>query len=296
MREHDSQAVAGHHRGAVADRHARAQTWPGSSVFTQLAVLTRRAALQYLSDPRAVVMGLLQPIVILYLVVSAFSKISSHVAGMPTGISYFQFVLPAVLVDGAIQTSLLSGAALIDELRNGIVVRLRSLPIQLSTILIARSFSGMVRTGVQTVIVLVLAELTHGNVSRSGLTGLVAVLGLTMLIGWCLGWVFIAAGMWIRRAETLLSLAILLTLPLMFASSAWIPLDSLPTALAAVARVNPATYAINAERALFLNTAGSPVGTAATILPPIVICVVLGAAAAYTAVRLFRRPLQVARQ
>jgi ABC-type polysaccharide/polyol phosphate export permease len=64
--------------------------------------------------------------------------------------------------------------------------------------------------------------------------------------------------------------------------------------LAAVARLNPVTYAINTERAIFLQTAGSPVG-AAVILPPVLISVILGTATAYAAVRLFRRPLQVSR-
>jgi ABC-2 type transport system permease protein len=250
--------------------------------------------LEYLSDPSAIVLGLAQPIIILFLVVSAFSKLSSHMQGMPPGISYFQFVLPAMLVDTAIQTSLQTGAALTDELKNGVVARLRSLPILPSTILIARSFSGLIRTAVQAVILLVLAELTHGNVSRGGLAGMAVSVGVTLLIGWCLGWVFLMAGTWIRRADTMLNLAFVVSLPLLFASSAYVPVSNLPTVLAAVARLNPVTYAINTERAIFLQTAGSPVG-AAVILPPVLISVVLGTATAYAAVRLFRRPLQVSR-
>jgi len=141
----------------------------------------------------------------------------------------------------------------------------------------------------------VLAQLTHGNVSRGGLAGLVASVGLTMLIGWCLGWMFLMAGIWIRRAEAMLSLEYVVLLPLMFASSAYVPVRDLPTVLAAVAHVNPVTYAVNAERAIFLQIAGRPVG-AGVILPPLLISVILGAVTAYAAVRLFRRPLHTARQ
>jgi ABC-2 type transport system permease protein len=90
------------------------------------------------------------------------------------------------------------------------------------------------------------------------------------------------------------SLAAVISLPLLFISSAWVPISQQPTVLAAVARVNPVTYAINAERAFLLNTSASSVG-AQVILSPVLISGILGAAAAYLAVRLFRRPLQLVR-
>ena len=194
-------------RGGPADGRGEQLAWHGSSVLTQVAVLTRRAVLEYLSDPRAVIIGLIQPFMILYLVVSVFSRVNAHIPGVPSGITYFQYLLPAVLVDSAIQVSLQTGFAMIEELRNGVVARLRSLPIQPGTILVARSLSGTVRTGLQTVVLLVLAQLTHGDISRGGLVGMVASVGLTMLIGWCLGWVFLTFGIWLRRAEMMFSLA-----------------------------------------------------------------------------------------
>jgi ABC-2 type transport system permease protein len=293
MGTYESRALRG--QGAVADGHERTQNWQGSSVFTQVAVLTRRAILSYLSDPRAVVLGLLPPIIILFLMGSAFSKLTSHTPGIPPGVSYFQFVLPAVLVNCAINAAVQTGASLVDELKNGVAARLRSLPILPSSILIARSFSGLIRTAVQVLVLLVLAQLTYRNVSLGGFTGMVAAVGLTLLMGWFLGWVFLMAGIWVRRTDAMLSLAFLASLPLMFVSSAYIPADDLPTVLAAIARVNPVTYAINAERAIFLKTAGSTI-SAGVILPPILISVVLGVASAYGAVRLFRRPLQANRQ
>jgi ABC-2 type transport system permease protein len=292
MSAHDGHAIRA--EGQVPNGLPRTLTWHGSSVLTQVAVLTRRAVIEYLSDPRAVIIGLIQPFMILYLVVSVFSRVNAHIPGVPSGITYFQYVLPSVLVDSAIQVSLQTGVALIEELRNGVVARLRSLPIQQGTILVARSFSGTVRTGVQTGVLLVLAQLTHGDISRGGLVGMVAAVGLTMLIGWCLGWVFLAFSILLRRAEVMFSLAAVAVLPLMFVSSAWVPVNELPTVLAAIARANPVTYAINAERALLLTTAASSVG-AGVILSPILFSGILGAAAATCAVRLFRRPLQLVR-
>ncbi len=115
MGRHDNRAIRS--RRAATGQPVRTQTWPGSSVFTQVAVLTRRAVLGYLTDPRSLVLAMAQPIIILYLVSSVFSKFGARIPGYPAGFSYFQFLMPAVLVDNALQTSLQTGAGLIDELR-----------------------------------------------------------------------------------------------------------------------------------------------------------------------------------
>ncbi|NEB71033.1 ABC transporter permease, partial [Streptomyces fulvissimus] len=80
--------------------------------------------------------------------------------------------------------------------------------------------------------------------------------GLTLFISFSLGWAFIAAGAWLRRAEPLQNLALIVIFPLMFASSAYVPVEDLPAWLGAVASVNPLTYAIDATRALALDVPG----------------------------------------
>ncbi len=275
--------VSGRHRWPARNETARSQTWQGSSVFTQVKVLTRRAVLEFLSDPRSVLLGMLQPVVILFLMTGMFGR-SAH---FPHGITFFDYVLPAVLVDNAVQTSLQSGVGLVEDLKNGIVARLRSLPILPSSMLIARCITSLIRCALQGLIMLTLAQITHGDVLRGGLAGPTVSLGLTLLLAWSLGWVFLAAGVWIRRAETLQNLGFMVLLPLMFASSAYLPVRELPSVLRVVAYVNPLTYAINATRTVFFHTPG---GTGA-ILPAVLLSLVLAAAGAFGAVVGFRRPL-----
>jgi ABC-2 type transport system permease protein len=257
-----------------------------------VAVLGRRAVLDYLTEPRRVLIGLIEPILLMFLVASTFGKLGSHLPGYPAGTTYFQFIMPAVLVNNAIQAHLQMGAGLVNEMNNGFVARLRSLPILPSSILVAQSITGLVRTVVQAVILLSLAQLTHGNFSPRGLAGLVASVGLSLLLGWALGWIFLTVSTRIRRAETIMSMNSIVMLPLSFMSSAYVPINNLPTALAAIARVNPVTYAYNAERAIFLPGVAGSVDVGA-LLPPILASLVLGAVGASFAVRVFRRPLQL---
>ena len=117
-------------------------------------------------------------------------------------------------------------------------------------------------------------------------------MGLTLLIGWSLGWVFLAISAWARRADTVQNLSFMVLFILTFASSAYVPVRDLPTVLRVAASANPLTYAINAIRAILLQTPG---GTGA-IGPAILISLAIGAAGTFAAVLLFRRPLDAIRR
>ncbi|MDH6133791.1 ABC-2 type transport system permease protein [Kitasatospora sp. MAA4] len=259
--------------------------WDGSSMFHQIRVLTGRSLRALVTDPGVVLFGLLQPVIVLFMLTQVFSKMGPP-PHFPAGISYLDFVLPAVLIDNAVQSAVQSGVGLVEDLKNGIVARLRSLPIVPSSLLIARSIANLVRSAVQAVIILVLAVTVLGYSPHGGLAQVAASVGLTLFISWSLGWAFIAAGAWLRRAEPMQNLAIIAVLPMMFASSAYIPIADLPAWLGAVARVNPLTYAINATRALALGIPG-----AGDVLPALLFGGIIAAAGATLAVYGFRRPM-----
>ncbi|MGW7355333.1 ABC transporter permease [Streptomyces sp. NPDC054802] len=264
----------------------RRHEWPDSSVFLQIRVLTARSLRSMVTDPGVVLFGLLQPVIILFVLTQVFSKMGAP-PHFPAGITYLDFVLPAVLVDNAVQSAVQSGVGLVDDLKNGVVARLRSLPIMPSSLLVARSLANLVRSAVQVVVILALASGVLGYAPNGGAADLVASVGLTLFMSWSLGWAFIAAGAWLRRAEPMQNLAVIAILPMMFASSAYIPVEDLPDWLAAVAGVNPLTYAIDATRALALGIPGAD-----AIVPALVIGSVLAAVGGALAVLGFRRPVQ----
>lgn len=264
----------------------RRHEWPDSSVFLQIRVLTARSLRSMVTDPGVVLFGLLQPVIILFVLTQVFSKMGAP-PHFPAGITYLDFVLPAVLVDNAVQSAVQSGVGLVDDLKNGVVARLRSLPIMPSSLLVARSLANLARSAVQVVVILALASGVLGYAPNGGAADLVASVGLTLFMSWSLGWAFIAAGAWLRRAEPMQNLAVIAILPMMFASSAYIPVEDLPDWLAAVAGVNPLTYAIDATRALALGIPGAD-----AIVPALVIGSVIAAVGGALAVLGFRRPVQ----
>jgi ABC-2 type transport system permease protein len=89
----------------------------GSGVLTQVQVLTGRA-LRRLRDPRLIVLSLLQPLIMLTLFSQVFRNIV-HSPGFPPGVSYIDYLLPAILVTTGSQAAMWSGSGLVTDLRNG---------------------------------------------------------------------------------------------------------------------------------------------------------------------------------
>jgi len=97
--------------------------------------------------------------------------------------------------------------------------------------------------------------------------------------------VFLAMAAWLRSEEVMNSVGFLAMFPLMFASNAFVPIESLPGWLQAVAKVNPLTYTVDAARGLSLALPMENGPTAA-----VVVSTLLGALSVLLAVRGFRRP------
>ncbi|MQA08830.1 MAG: ABC transporter permease [Pseudonocardiaceae bacterium] len=259
--------------------------WRGSGTATQLLVLTGRSLRALINEPRLVVLSLLQPLIMLVLFSQVFSSIA-QTDSFPPGVSYINYLMPAILVTTGIGAAMQSGIGLVTDMKNGMLGRFRSLPIKSWSVLLARSLADLVRTSVQLTILLVTAVVLFGFSPSGGIGGVLTALALALMVSWALSWVFLAIGSWLRNAESMQQVGFLAMFPLMFASSAYVPLDGLPVWLRAVATVNPLTYAVDASRNLAL---AMPVGTG--VLSAVAASAALLAVGAFAAVRGFRKPL-----
>jgi ABC-2 type transport system permease protein len=278
-------AVANPRTGGIDDPSPALRPWRGTNLMTQIGVLTARSLRAIYRDPRMIIFSLLQPLVMLVLFSQIFASIA-RTPGFPHGVSYIDYLLPAILVNTAMGSAVQSGVALVTDMKNGVIARFRSLPIRLSSVLIARSLSDIVRTGVQLIFMLAFAAVLFGFSPAGGMLGVLGAWALGLVVGWGLGWVFIAVAAWLRSAEMMQMVGFLLMFPLMFASSAYVPVSGLPGWLQAFAHINPMTYAVNASRNLALD---APVGGGA--IAAVAASAGLAVVGAIAAVRGFRRPL-----
>jgi ABC-2 type transport system permease protein/oleandomycin transport system permease protein len=80
---------------------------------------------------------------------------------------------------------------------------------------------------------------------------------LLLLIGYAFSWVFAFIGLSSSSPEAANAFGFTVLFPVTFVSSAFVPVDTMPSWLQPIAEHNPFTYMVNAARALFL---GLPAG------------------------------------
>lgn len=258
--------------------------WSDSSFANQVRVLTGRYVRSSLGDPKLLFLGLLQPVVLFLLFSQVFAGVGD-VPGVARFDGYLNFLLPATLINVALTTAMGAGYGLLTDTYSGFAGRLRTMPVARMSLLVARTLADAVRLAVQLVVIVLVALGVLGF--RPGTVwGLLAALGFTVVVGWALSWLFLAVSAWQPRLEAMQAVTFIVMFPLMFTSSAYMPVETMPAWLRVLSKFNPVTYSVDATRALAL---GAPAGSSLVVAAALVgATAAAGAAAAY--VRITRVP------
>jgi ABC-2 type transport system permease protein len=118
----------------------------------------------------------------------------------------------------------------------------------------------------------------------TGVLGFVAGVGMVLLFAYALSWVFAGVGLAARNAETAQAISFPMLFPLTFASSAFVPVESMPGWLQAFAQHQPVSVVVDATRALMT---GGP--TTGPVIQALAWSVGILAVFAPLAVRRYRR-------
>ncbi|HEU4324904.1 MAG TPA: ABC transporter permease [Roseiflexaceae bacterium] len=188
---------------------------------------------------------LIQPI----LWVALFGLGMGALVGQINGNDYLSFMLPGILALTALGGAAGGGMSLLDERLRGILKEYLVAPIPRLSILLGNAASTTTKALLQVVLILVLGALLGARISADplGLLGLFVLLTL-----FTIGFAGLALAVAARSSSIMgyHGMLFLFNLPLLFASNALYPLEQLPGWIRAVAMLNPATYLIDASRAL----------------------------------------------
>lgn len=214
-------------------------------------VLAGRQLRKTLRRPTYIVFAFVQPVIFVLLFRYIFG------GAIKTGGHYVDFLMPGVIVQTAVFGALVTGIGLTEDMKAGAVDRFRSLPIARSALLLARTAADMVMN-VLTIIVMVMIGLVVGFRPNQPVyqwaLALVIVLGFSYTFSWISAWV----GLKVRDPETAQSAGFVWVFPLTFASSAFVPVQSMPGPVQAFAKANPISLVVDAARALTVGH-GHPV-------------------------------------
>lgn len=224
-------------------------------IFSDIYFMTKRNLVKYLRLPRLLVFSTIQPVMFVLLFAYVFGG-----AIKAPGVNYINFLIPGIIVQTVIFGSIQTGIGLAEDLAKGLVDRFRSLPMARSAVLAGRTLSDTARN-VFVVGLMTLVGYIIGFRFQGGLGAALEALGLAVLFGFAFSWISASMGMLSRDIETAQVAGFVWVFPLVFASSIFVPVQTMPSWLQGFAKHSPITVAVNAVRALSL---GWPVGSSIT--------------------------------
>jgi ABC transporter DrrB family efflux protein len=249
-----------------------------ANVFSNTLTIARRNLLHIKATPEQLVEMSIQPLMFLVLFVYVFG---GAIAGSSR--DYLQFALPGILVQSVAFLPFTTALALNTDFQRGVIDRFRSLPIARSSVIGGRILADGARI-VWSIVIITTFAVVLGFRFGGGVGGALGAFVLITGFGLAMCWPMAFIGITARSTESVNTWGFMIILPLTFASSAFVPVETMPGWLQPVANVNPVTATIDAARGLMLG--GS---VARPVLESVIWMVVIVAVFAPLAIARYRR-------
>jgi ABC transporter DrrB family efflux protein len=218
-----------------------------SNALSDIDIMTRRNMLRYIRLPQLLVFNALLNIVLLLLFNYVFGG-----AIRTGGIAYIQYFLPGFMVQTVVFGSTQTSVGLAEDLSKGMIDRFRSLPMARLAFLTGRVVADAVRYAILIVLMIIVGSIM-GFRFENGVVPVITGVGLIILFGIALTWVGVFIGISVRDVETAQVAGFVWVFPLVFASSLYVPIETMPSWLQVFAQINPVTPMVDTMRALSLG-------------------------------------------
>lgn len=199
--------------------------------------------------PQLLVFSTIQPVIFVLLFRYAFGG-----AIRTPGVNYVNYLMPGIFAQVVAFGSMGTGVGLADDLHKGLIERFRSLPMARSAVLSGRIISDLVRNLLVVVLMCAVGFAVGFRVHTNAVAFAVGLVVL-LLFGCGLSAIFALVGLSVPSAEAAQAAAFPALGPLVFASSAFVPVDTMPGWLQAFAHNQPLSVVVDAVRALSLGGA-----------------------------------------
>ncbi len=216
--------------------------WAVSDTLT----LARRNLLVWLRVPAYIVFTVIQPVMFVLLFAYVFA------GAIPVTGGYVNFLMPGIIGQSAAFATFGTAIALAQELKKGVIDRLRAMPMARSAVLAGRLVADTARMLV-TILILVGVGYLVGFRFQNGPVPAVAMVVLATVFGLAICCVAAYTGLAIGDEESVQAFGLIWLFPLTFVSSAFVPIETMPGWLQAFANNQPVTFVIDTMRALALG-------------------------------------------
>ena len=220
------------------------------TALTDVYLILERNVRKSLRTPQFILVEvLIQPVIFVMLFAFVFGG-AIHIPG----VSYVDFLLPGVLVQTATFAGLNTALALTEDLRNGLMDRFWSLPMSRFSVVAGRVVADTLFSAAGVAVMVIVGYLIGFRFHGGALEAAGAV-GLAVLTGFAFAWLAAILGIAFKTPEAVQGIGFVVLFPLVFASSTFVPVGTMPSWLQVVSRHSPITAVADAVRGLSLGTA-----------------------------------------
>jgi ABC transporter DrrB family efflux protein len=222
----------------------------GHAVGDALTMMWRNI-LNIKRNPQLLVFATIQPVIFVLMFRYVFG--GAIQGSLPPGQTYVNFLMPGIFVQTIVFGSLTTGVGLADDLSKGLIDRFRSLPMARSAVLVGRTLADLVRNFFVVILMCIVGFLVGWTIGTD-VWGLLGAIGIIVAFAYSLSWVFAIVGLSVKDAETAQAVSFPILAPLVFASSAFVPVATMPSWLQGWAEHQPVSVVVDAARALTIGS------------------------------------------
>ena len=216
------------------------------------AAMAGRNLRRLMRTPEMVMFNLVSPIMFVLLFRYVFGGAISGLQGL----NYVNYLIPGIAVQTVLFSAGTTGFALADDMQKGFINRLRSLPMARSAVFGGRVASDTLNNALG--LVILLATGFAVGFRPASVLGLVLAGLLLLLFALAVSLGYALIGLTVRTPEAVNAATFPIIFPLTFASSAFVPVVTMPTWLRGFATHQPVSVVINAARSLILGHSATP--------------------------------------
>ncbi|WP_127531580.1 ABC transporter permease [Paenibacillus kobensis] len=211
--------------------------------FIDVSVMLGRSMRHIVRSMDTIITVTIMPIMMMLLFVYVFG--GAIQSGMD---NYVNYLLPGILLMAISSGISYTAFRLFNDVQKGIFERFHTMPISRSALLWGHVLTSLVSNAIS-VVVIILVALIMGFRSSAGVLPWLAVAGILAMFTLALTWVAAIAGLSAKTVDGASAFSYpLIFLP--FISSAFVPTESMPTAVRVFAENQPVTSIVESIRAL----------------------------------------------
>lgn len=229
-------------------------TSPGPSTAGQLLALVVRNLRTTARVPQLLMFSVTMPMAMLVLFSQVFRSVADG-PDYPVGVDYIDFVTPAMLAVATVMAGTNVGVAAAIDHTNGLHDRFVTMAMPRAIPGVARTLNELVFTIARAGLLVGAAAVLLGFRFHGDALDVVGGIAVLLVLAGAMSALFGRIGDHLRRPDVVQFAGMMVMMPLMFVSSAFAPLETMPGWMEALAAANPVSRATDALRGAVLGTA-----------------------------------------